>query len=83
MGKAIVSTSIGCEGLETLDGVNILIRDEPREFAAAVVDVLRNGELRALLEREGRHTVETHYAWSVVGARLNAAYHELIYSGRR
>ena len=78
MGKAIVSTSIGCEGLETLDGVNILIRDEPREFAAAVVDVLRNRELRARLEREGRHTVETHYAWSVVGARLNAAYHELI-----
>jgi polysaccharide biosynthesis protein PslH len=81
MGKAIVSTSIGCEGLETLDGVNMLIRDEPREFAAAVVDVLRNGELRARLEREGRHTAETHYAWSVVGARLSAAYHELIDAG--
>jgi len=78
MGKAIVSTSIGCEGLETRDGVNILIRDEPREFAAAVIDVLRNGELRARLGRGGRHTVETHYAWGVVGARLNAAYHELI-----
>jgi len=78
MGKAIVSTSIGCEGLETRDGVNILIRDEPKEFAAAVVEVLRNGELRSRLEREGRRTVETHYAWSVVGARLNAAYHSLI-----
>jgi glycosyltransferase involved in cell wall biosynthesis len=82
MGKAIVSTSIGCEGLETIDGVNILIRDEPSEFAAAVVDVLRNSELRARLQAGGRQTVETHYAWSVVGARLNAAYHELIEASR-
>jgi polysaccharide biosynthesis protein PslH len=83
MGKAVVSTSIGCEGLETVDGINILIRDEPREFAAAVVEVLRNRELRARLEREGRRTVETHYAWNVVGARLNAAYYELIDAHRR
>jgi glycosyltransferase involved in cell wall biosynthesis len=82
MGKAIVSTSIGCEGLETVDGVNILIRDEPKAFAAAVVDVLRDGELRGRLEREGRRTVETHYAWNVVGARLNAAYHGLIAAAR-
>jgi len=33
MGKAIVSTSIGCEGLEVTDGDNILIADTPEEVA--------------------------------------------------
>jgi glycosyltransferase involved in cell wall biosynthesis len=40
MGKPIVPTSIGCEGVAAVDGDNILIRDEPREFAKAVLTVL-------------------------------------------
>ena len=36
MGKAVVSTSIGCEGLDAVDGENILVRDEPDALAAAV-----------------------------------------------
>ena len=82
MGKAIVSTSIGCEGLETIDGTNILIRDDPREFADAVVDVLRDGSLRNHLGREGRKTAEELYAWPVVGRGLIARY-SLILAGTR
>jgi glycosyltransferase involved in cell wall biosynthesis len=74
MGKAIVSTSIGCEGLETLDGENILIRDEPGEFSDAVVQVLRDDELRNRLGRNGRKTAEETYAWPVVGQKLIALY---------
>ena len=70
MGKAVVSTSVGCEGLETVDGVNILIRDNPTEFAAAVVQVLRDGNLRNRLGREARKTAEERYAWRVVGRLL-------------
>lgn len=78
MGKAIVSTAIGCEGLATVDGENILIRDDPREFADAVVQVLRDRDLRDRLGREARRTVETHYAWRKVGAHLNSTYKQLI-----
>ena len=78
MGKAIVSTSIGCEGLENVDGENILIRDDPTEFAEAVVDVLRNEELRNRLGRNGRKTAEQIYAWPVVGRKLNALYQDLV-----
>ena len=42
MGKAVVSTSVGCEGLDAVDGQNILIRDDPAAFAAAVMMVLRD-----------------------------------------
>jgi len=76
MGKAIVSTSIGCEGLETLDGENILIRDDPKAFAEAVVQVLHDGELRNRLGRNGRKTAEETYAWPVVGERLITLYQD-------
>ena len=78
MGKAIVSTSIGCEGLETVDGENIMIRDDPSEFAKAVVDVLRDEGLRNRLGRNGRKTAEEIYAWPVIGRKLNAVYQDLL-----
>jgi glycosyltransferase involved in cell wall biosynthesis len=78
MGKAVVSTSVGCEGLETVDGRNILIRDDPSEFAEAVVQVLHDHALRDRLGREARKTAEEHYAWRVVGRKLVGLYHELL-----
>jgi glycosyltransferase involved in cell wall biosynthesis len=78
MGKAIVSTSVGCEGLQTVDGHNILIRDDPADFAAAVVQLLRDRDLRDRLGREGRRTAEEHYAWRVVGQKLVGFYEKLI-----
>ena len=78
MGKAVVSTSIGCEGLKTVDGRNILIRDDPVEFAEAVIKVLSDGELRERLGREGRATVEQTYAWPVIGRQLNSLYGGLL-----
>ena len=83
MGKAVVSTSVGCEGLETVDGHNILIRDDPTDFAAAVLQVLRDRDLRNRLGHEGRRTVEQHYAWRVVGEKLIRLYQNLMTEGAR
>lgn len=81
MGKAVVSTSVGCEGLETIDGRNILIRDDPRAFAMAVIQVLRDRELRERLGREARKTAEEYYGWPVVSRKLVTLYQELLASG--
>jgi glycosyltransferase involved in cell wall biosynthesis len=78
MGKAIVSTSVGCEGLEAVDGVNILIRDSPEEFAAAVSLVLRDDDLRRRLEEGGRSTAEAIYDWRVVGDHMLQAYSDIV-----
>ncbi|HEY6854095.1 MAG TPA: glycosyltransferase family 4 protein [Gemmatimonadales bacterium] len=78
LGKAVVSTSIGCEGLDAVDGANILIRDEPGAFARAVVDVLHDAELRARLERNARATALEKYSWSLVGRRMRSAYADLV-----
>jgi glycosyltransferase involved in cell wall biosynthesis len=57
MGKPVVSTSVGCEGLDAVDGENILIRDDPADFADAVRAVLENPSLRRRLSDGARETV--------------------------
>jgi glycosyltransferase involved in cell wall biosynthesis len=74
MGKAVVSTSAGCEGLAVRQGENMLVADDPPAFAAAVLRVLNDGVLRARLGSEGRATVETHYDWDVIGRAMLRAY---------
>ena len=75
MGKPVVSTSIGCEGLDAVDGHNILIRDDPREFAAAVQNVLGDRALRRRLGARGRATAERLYSWDVIGRNMIDVYH--------
>jgi glycosyltransferase involved in cell wall biosynthesis len=74
MGKPVVSTSVGCEGLDAIDGENILIRDEPAAFAEAIARVLDDAALRRRLGEGGRATAERLYGWNVVGERMNDAY---------
>jgi glycosyltransferase involved in cell wall biosynthesis len=74
MGKAVVSTSIGCEGLAATDGENILVRDEPRAFADAVLAVIEDPLLRRRLGQAGRETAERVYSWERIGAEMIDAY---------
>jgi glycosyltransferase involved in cell wall biosynthesis len=74
MGKAVVSTAVGCEGLEARDGENILVRDEPEAFAAAVEQVLADATLRRRLADGARCTAERIYSWEVIGERMAREY---------
>jgi polysaccharide biosynthesis protein PslH len=78
MGKAVVSTTVGCEGLDTVDGENILIRDRPEEFAAAVHQVLEDETLRHRLGAAARELVEARYAWDLIGRHLTQEYLSII-----
>lgn len=78
MGLPVVSTSIGCEGLEARDGENIIIRDNPEEFARGVIEILANRQIREDLGRNGRKTVLDHYSWERVGAKLRNTYRQLV-----
>jgi polysaccharide biosynthesis protein PslH len=78
LGKAIVSTSVGCEGLDAVDGQNILIRDDPAAFAAAVTMVLHDSGLRASLERNARTTAVQKYSWTVIGEKMRKVYGEVL-----
>lgn len=68
----VVSTSKGAEGLEVAHGENILIADDPASFAQAVVEVLRNTELREKLSRAGVSLVKDRYGSEMMGRKFNS-----------
>ena len=83
MGKPVVSTSIGCEGLEAVDGRNILIRDDPREFASAMLAVLDDDAFARRLGEAGRATAERLYSWDVIGRDLIHRYLDVAHVNTR
>ena len=58
MDKCVVSTTIGAEGLDYVDGSNILICDEAHAMAKTVVKVLGDPSLRSRIKLQGRMLVE-------------------------
>ena len=71
LGTPVVSTSKGAEGLEVTPEENILIADDPADFAAQTVRLLRDPALRARLAENGKKLVEQKYDWRVIGERFN------------
>lgn len=63
MGKAVVSTSIGAEGLSIINNENIIIADGENEFAEAVIRLLNDQEFRNRIERNARKYVEENCSW--------------------
>ena len=70
MRKAVVSTSLGCEGLALESGKHIIVADQPKTFAQEVLMLLRNSQTRLALGQAGRELVEVEYSWDHCGARL-------------
>ena len=77
LGKATVSTAIGAEGIETHEGRDILIRDEPAAMAEAIFMLLEDRERAASLGREARAHVERNYDWARIGELLANVHREL------
>jgi len=66
MAKAVVSTTVGAEGLPVTNGRDIAIADEPSRFAHAVVHLMRDTENRRAMEAAARRLVVERYDWSAV-----------------
>lgn len=77
MGKAIVSTSVGAEGLELKDGEHILIADDSASFASQILKIFNNLALRTDLANKSRELVEKRYSWEKIGKKLNLAYQRI------
>jgi polysaccharide biosynthesis protein PslH len=67
MGKAIISTSIGAEGLAIQEGVNIVLEDDPLEFAHKIIKIERDTILKTRLGKNASAYVKAHCSWSQVG----------------
>jgi glycosyltransferase involved in cell wall biosynthesis len=75
-GVPVLSTTLGCEGLDLVPGRDVLVEDDPQQFAAALDRLLADDELCRSLARHGREAAAA-YAWPRIGdtfaALLDAA----------
>ncbi len=74
MRKPMVSTRIGCEGIDLQDGESALMADSPQDFADAVVRLLGDKALRQKLAENGAKVAAQKYDWNVIGQTLEAIY---------
>lgn len=75
----VVATSIGAEGIDVVDGDNILLADGVDAFARATVRMLTDLSLNQRLRERGRAWVETHYGWQEVYKKVDEVYAELLH----
>jgi len=73
MGKPVVSTTIGAEGLPVRAGIDVLIADSAAAFAGSVVRLFRSEGERTRVGEAGRRLVAEHYDWSAVFGHLEPA----------
>ncbi len=73
-GKAIVSTTVGCEGIEGIHGQHFLISDEAHGFAQAVITLLCDESLRKSLEINAWNFVCAGYDYNEISDKLNIYY---------
>jgi glycosyltransferase involved in cell wall biosynthesis len=77
-GVPVISTPLGAEGLDVIDGQHLLLAEGPAAFAAAVRKLAEDdGEWRRLVA-EGQEAVRTRYDWSAIGSSLFRYYEELV-----
>jgi glycosyltransferase involved in cell wall biosynthesis len=74
LGRPVVSTTIGCEGLDVLDGKHLLIADDPKQFAEKTVRLLSDKKLYGEIYCNGRQLVEAQYDWDKIAKRLMDTY---------
>jgi glycosyltransferase involved in cell wall biosynthesis len=77
MGKATVSTALGAEGLDVRHGHDILLADDPQQFADYVVRFLCDEHMRRRYEAAAAATAQK-YDWSVITEHLIEALHRTV-----
>ena len=81
MGKPMVSTTLGCEGLSVCDRQHLLIADDAETFARQILELFKDGDLRRGLGIAGRALAEEKYSWHLAGERLESLYRRVTIHG--
>lgn len=76
-GKAVVSTSVGAEGLDVHHDQDIRLADDPGAFAGSVTMLLQDGDLRRRYERAGA-ALAAKYDWSAIGDKFGQVLETLV-----
>ena len=78
IGRPIVSTPLGAEGIPSIHGENILLAENPQSFIRSITDLLTDSDLFQKIQRNGRKLVEDKYAWAKGVEVLEEVLEELV-----
>jgi glycosyltransferase involved in cell wall biosynthesis len=78
MGKAIVSTKLGAEGIDAVPKRDILIEDQPADFADAVLRLLTEPGLAARIGQSARQLAVSRYSWNKAALALDGFYRKIM-----
>ena len=74
---AVVTTTIGLEGIEAVPGQDVMIGDTSVQFAKAVIELLTDPPLLTSIATNGRDLVERKYDWQIVFQLLDNIYRQI------
>lgn len=78
MGKAVVTTSVGAEGIEVTNYENIIIEDEPEKFARKVIELLNSPRQVQEIGKKARELILDKYDWNKIGKKHNRLYLKIV-----
>jgi glycosyltransferase involved in cell wall biosynthesis len=77
LGRPVVSTTIGCEGLDVRDGEHLFIADGPEAFASKTMQLIMDAGLYSRIVKNARDLVVNHYDWDAIAEHLLQIYDDL------
>jgi len=78
LGKPVISTSKGVEGLDVENGKHVLLRDNPHEFAEAIIELLLNKNLAEKMGENSQKLIKEKYRWKDIVTLAIKAYNQLL-----
>ena len=78
LGKVVITTSIGAEGLDVENGKNILIADTPEEFVAAIEKCVKTPDVCAIIGENARNFVSLYHNNELITNKLIDFYRSLL-----
>lgn len=70
----VITTTVGLEGIEAIDGREVIVKDDPKEMAESIVYLLTHRDRARAIARAGRELVKRKYDWKVVFHTLDEVY---------
>lgn len=74
MGIATVAHPMACEGIDVIDGVNVVFAETPEEFVEKIIELDKDDKLRQSISKNARKTVVDKYAYLAIGQSLSEKY---------
>lgn len=82
MSKAVVSTSVGCEGIEVTNGEHLSVADTEDAFANSIIALFKDEKRRRAIGQKGRALMIERYRWETIAEQLEAVYTAVINRAR-